>query len=371
MNGTLPQNLEAEQALLGTLMGNSDTIALIAGVVRPEHLAEPVHARIMDAICKAHEAGRTVSPLTLKTQFEAEATMAELGGWQYLVQLTASAVPAISAEVLARQIRELAERRRIIAGCDELAESARDTSGETDHRKVAAEHISELSDLLDGSAQRKHTFTLGEAAGVVCDRLDRMDKGEADPNAIPSGIGGLDQALGGLRRGAYIILAGRPSMGKTAVGVQLALNVAAAGHGVAYFSLEMPATSLTERCIASRLWMPNADGIAYTSISRGGLNEREGRWVRQCRDDLDALPLVIDERPALSASEIEAQARVFASRFSETEQPAWPDPCRPSSQMRCAGVLKAGGSVHASERPPCRSGKAARLPGAGLGATQP
>jgi replicative DNA helicase len=104
-------------------------------------------------------------------------------------------------------------------------------------------------------------------------------------------------------------------MGKTAVGVQLALNVATAGHGVAYFSLEMPATSLTERCIASRLWMPDADGIAYTRISRGDLNERESRWVRQCRDDLDALPLDIDERPALSAAEIEAQARVFASRF--------------------------------------------------------
>jgi replicative DNA helicase len=315
MNSNLPHNLEAEQALLGTLMASNDAIAIVAGVVRLEHFSEPVHARIMDAICKAHEAGSTASPLTLKPRFESDTTMAELGGWQYLVHLTANAVPSLSVEGLARQIRELAERRRIIAGCDDLAEAASDTSGETDHRKAAAEHISELSDLLDGSVRRKHAFTLGEAADVVCERLDRMANGEADPNAIPSGISGLDEALGGLRRGAYNILAGRPSMGKTAVGVQVALNVASAGHGVAYFSLEMPATSLTERCIASRLWMPVADSIAYTSISRGDLNDRENRWVMQCRNDLDALPLVIDERPALSASEIEAQARVFASRF--------------------------------------------------------
>jgi replicative DNA helicase len=225
------------------------------------------------------------------------------------------AAPAISAEWLARQIRELAERRRIIAGCDDLAEAVSDTSGETDHRKAAAEHISALSDMLGGSAQRKHTFTLGEAADVVWDRLDRMAKGEADPNAIPSGMAGLDEMLGGLRRGGYYILAGRPSMGKTAVGVQLALNIAEAGHGVAYFSLEMPATSLTERMIASRLWIPHADSITYTGISRGRLNEQQIRWIRQARDELDGLPLVIDERPALSASEIEAQARVFASRF--------------------------------------------------------
>jgi replicative DNA helicase len=315
MSRPLPKNLEAEQALLGTLITNNDTIALVAGVVQPEHFAEPVHARIMDAICKAHEAGSTVSPLTLKTQFDGDATMAELGGWHYLVNLTACAAPLASAEELARQIRELAERRRIIAGCDDLAEAAGDTSGETDHRKAAAGYVSELSDLLDGSVRRKYAFSLGEAADVVCVRLDGMAKGEADPNAIPSDIAGLDEALGGLRRGAYNILAGRPSMGKTAVGVQVALNVASAGHGVAYFSLEMPATSLTERMIASRLWISNADSITYTDISRGRLNEQQIRWIRQARDDLDALPMVIDERPALSASEIEAQARVFASRF--------------------------------------------------------
>ncbi len=308
-----PQNLDVEQALLGSLLVNNDTIALVRGIVSPGHFAEPLHARIYDAVCRMHDDGTDATALTLIPRFENDATMAELGGVAYLAQLSGCAVP-LNATSHARQIRELADRRTLIVEGERLAEDAADTSDNGDYRKSAAEHVSAVSDMLEGSTQRKHSFTLGEAADVVCERLDRMAAGEADPNAISTGIPVLDEVTGGLRRGNYVILAGRPSMGKTAVGVQIALNVSKAGHGVGYFSLEMPAASLTERCMANHLWMPETQ-IAYVDIANGRLDERQARWVRQARDDVQALPLRIDDRPALTAAQIEAQARVWASNY--------------------------------------------------------
>ena len=308
-----PRNLEVEQSLLGSLLVNNDTIALVRGIVNPAHFAEPLHARIYLAVCKMHDDGVDATALTVKPRFENDQTMIDLGGMLFLAGLVSCALP-VHATSYARQIRELADRRSLLAACDQLSEEAGDTADNGDYRKAAAEHVSTVSDLLEGSTQRKHSYTLGEAATVVCDRLDRMASGEPDPNAIPTGIQALDDITGGLRRGNYVILAGRPSMGKTAVGVQLALNVAKAGHGVGYFSLEMPATSLTERCIANHLWMPETQ-IAYVDIANGRLDERQGRWVRQARDDVQALPLRIDDRPALTAAQVETQSRVWASSF--------------------------------------------------------
>jgi replicative DNA helicase len=103
-------------------------------------------------------------------------------------------------------------------------------------------------------------------------------------------------------------------MGKSAIGVQVALNAARAGHGVLYSSLEMPAASLQERIYSSWLWSPDAR-IEYVDISQGIVGERELRWLKEARNDVDQLPMVIDDRAQLSPSDIEAQARVVASRL--------------------------------------------------------
>ena len=141
-----------------------------------------------------------------------------------------------------------------------------------------------------------------------------MGNGEADPNAIPTGLIQLDVAMGGLKRGTFNILAGRPSMGKSAIGVQVALNAARAGHGVLYSSLEIAAASPQERIYSSWLWSPGAR-VEYVDICQGIVGERELRWLKEARKDVDQLPMVIDDRAQLSSSDIEEQARVVASRF--------------------------------------------------------
>lgn len=148
-------------------------------------------------------------------------------------------------------------------------------------------------------------------------RVARMRAGEPDRNAISTGIAALDAQTGGMHRGEYIILGGRPSMGKTALGVQLAYNVAQNGGGVFYASLEMPVPLLTPRIVACHLWMPGTQNIEYQAVLRGHLNEQQARFVASAADEMNHWPFIIDDAPGLSAGELEARALVSKSRLEQ------------------------------------------------------
>lgn len=146
------------------------------------------------------------------------------------------------------------------------------------------------------------------------DRVKRMRAGEADPNAIKTGIAVVDKFTGGLHRGEYVILGGRPSMGKTALATQIAYNVAGQGGGVFYASLEMPMPLITPRFASCRLWAPDID-VDYQSIIRGEVDERTMRWLESAAEELKTWPLIIDDAAGLSASEIEARAQIARAKF--------------------------------------------------------
>src|SRR5918994_3307459 len=145
-------------------------------------------------------------------------------------------------------------------------------------RPAIAAHIQELQQLFDAGGDRRKSFSIGEATSDLVERVKRMRAGEADPNAITTGIASLDKFSGGLHRGEYVILGGRPSMGKTALATQIAYNVAQNGGGVFYASLEMPVPLLTPRFVSCRLWAPEIS-IDYQSIIRGDVDERTMRWL--------------------------------------------------------------------------------------------
>lgn len=307
MEMTTPQNLEAEQSLLGSLLVNNDAIALVSPIVQPEHFFEGLHARIYDAIRTMQDKGAAPSALTLRPLFDSDATMKELGGSAYLSALVSNAMP-LQAEAHARQIRDLANRRAVIANCEMLMDEAANPTADDGFKDSIASHVSELSAMVDGATTRKHTFSAVEAYDKVIAHLDRLADGKPDKDAIPTGIQSLDEITGGLRRGTFNVIGGRPGMGKSAFALQLAINACDRKHGVIMFSLEMSAQDIGERLTASRLWMPE-HSFPYACIRNNSLTEKEARWVREARGSLD-LNLRIDERGGLSAADIEAAAKV-------------------------------------------------------------
>ena len=147
----------------------------------------------------------------------------------------------------------------------------------------------------------------------------RLYEGGVDENAIQTGISSYDELTGGLHRGEYIIFAARPSMGKTALAVQVAVNVSQAGHGVLYLSLEMPHCLLMPRFLSSHIWTAGSP-VNCTSVSRGNVSEEELRRIKTAAKAIGDWPMVIDDEPALTPREVETRARLVQSRFERQGQ---------------------------------------------------
>ncbi|MBZ0262980.1 MAG: AAA family ATPase [Hyphomicrobiales bacterium] len=312
-----PVNIEVEQGLLGTLL--SDTSGTlwpqVSGLLRPEHFHEPLHARIFDAIASLASGGKVASAFTLQNAFAKDETLNELGGTGYLARLVASAAPAISLKSHAELLRDLTARRVVIEAATKLITDADTVSVGDTFRPVLASHVEAMQALFDNGATRKTTSTLGEATTAMVDRITRIRNGEIDRNAIQTGIAALDRFTGGLHRGEYLILGGRPSMGKTALAVQLAYNLAEGGGGVFYASLEMPVPLLTPRLTSCRLWTPGTAAVSYQNLIRGLVSDTEMRWVESAAKEMKSWPLVIDDAPGLSAPELEARIQVAKSKL--------------------------------------------------------
>ncbi|HUQ36674.1 MAG TPA: DnaB-like helicase C-terminal domain-containing protein [Aestuariivirga sp.] len=313
----LPSNLEVEQAVLGSLLSDNALMywPQVSGLLAPDHFAEPVHSRIFNALSTLCSAGKPATPLTLKSAFEKDETLQEIGGFVYLARLMSSAVPLLSLRPHAELLRDLSARRVVIEAATKLIEDAGTVTIDETFRPTLASHVEAMQALFDDGSTRKTTYTLAEASAAMVDRVTRIRSGEIDRNAIKTGIAALDRLTGGLHRGEYVILGGRPSMGKTALAVQLAYNIAEGGGGVFYASLEMPVPLLTPRLTSCRLWTPGAAVVSYQNLIRGLVNDMEMRWVESAAKEMKSWPLVIDDAPGLSAPELEARIQVAKSKM--------------------------------------------------------
>ena len=311
-------NLELEQAVLGALIGDtSGTLwPQISQLLKPEHFSEPLHARLFELISIRLAAGQAISMAVLRTLTADDQALNEIGGNAYIAQLVSNTAPAIALRSHAELLRDLAARRQAVDVANDLTASAITISTGETFRPALAAHIENLQQLFDDSASRKTSYAIGDAVAATASRVRRIRSGEVDRNAVKTGIPSIDSFTGGLHRGEYVVLGGRPSMGKTALAVQLAYNTAEAGGGVFYASLEMPVALITPRFVSTRLWMPNASSeLGYQRILRGQVSDRELNWIESVSEELRNWPLVIDDAPGLSPSELEARAQVTKSRF--------------------------------------------------------
>jgi replicative DNA helicase len=313
----VPNNYEAEQSILGRLLSDSDSAWPNLKQLKPEHFFEPVHARLYATISALVSKGRIASPVTISNAFDADEALAEIGGTKYLAQLVANAPTLITAKAYADLVRDLAARRAAISAAQALASEAAEIVPNETFRSAIAAHIQTMQRLFDDGSERRTSFSIGEAASALVDRVQRMRAGETDPNAIQTGIASLDKFTGGLHRGEYVILGGRPSMGKTMLATQIAYNVAERGGGVFYASLEMPVPLITPRFVSCRLWAPDIP-IDYQSMLRGEVDERMLRWLESAAQELKTWPLIIDDAAGLTAAEIEARAQIAKAKFERS-----------------------------------------------------
>jgi replicative DNA helicase len=298
-------NIEEEAALLGALLEHRTLIDPVADRVSEEDFAEPLHGRIFAAICKLHNEGKTANVITVKPLFDDDPAMQELGGASYLVKITGG-IAAIGAKDFADDIRELAEKRRLLANLTDAIIEGREPTA------TPAQLVNAVEQAIAGVTERNDAATQLSAADAVKRVLDGFNNRET---GVTSGIGPIDEGLGALLPKQLAIVAGRPSMGKSAVASSYALGAAAMGHGTLFVSLEMSAEELGER-IAADLCFDTSIQVPYSAITEKRVTPDQGRQICRAYDRLENMPLSIVDLASCTISKLNAIVRRHARRLA-------------------------------------------------------
>ena len=314
----LPHNVEAEQQLLGAIITSNEVYDRIASIVGPQHFFEPVHARIFEIAAARIQKNAVASAVTIKAFLEDDPGLRELGGPAYLVRLSGAAIGAYAARDYAQMIYDLAVRRELIALGRDISEKAARVEVETEPREQIVEAEQALYTLAEqgqtegGFQSFLHAVT--DAVRVANAAYQR----DGQLSGISTGLVDLDGKLGGLHPSDLLILAGRPSMGKTSLATNIAFAIARAyrkgtrpdgtegavgGGVVGFFSLEMSAEQLAARILSE------ASEVPSDQIRRGDMTEPEFRRFVEAAKTLEACPLFIDDTPALPISQLATRAR--------------------------------------------------------------
>ena len=314
----LPHNVEAEQQLLGAILTNNDVYDQVASVNDESHFYDPVHAQIYEVPAARIAKNALASPVTLKAFLEDDEGLKELGGPSYLVRLAGAAISSYAARDYAQMLYDLAIRRKLI----ELGRDISSKAGKVDISSEPKEQIVEAEQALyklaeAGQASQGFQSFLRAVTDAV-NVANAAYQREGGLAGISTGLVDLDKKLGGLHKSDLLILAGRPSMGKTSLATNIAFNIAKAyrkgqrpdgtegaieGGIVGFYSLEMSAEQLAARILSEAAEVPSEQ------IRRGDMNETEFRRFVEAAKSLEACPLYIDDTPALPISQLAARAR--------------------------------------------------------------
>src|SRR5271169_2554588 len=264
---TPPHNFEAEMALLGAMLANNRAYERVSEYLRAEHFADARHQRIFEACARLVERGQLANSVTLKAFFEQDRALDEIGGTKYLARLEGSAISIINANEYGRTIHDLYLRRQLIDLGGEVVNRAFDVSVDESAVQQIEEAERELYDLATTGQFEGGFVSLTDAMTQAIASAEAAFKRSSHVTGVTTGLVDLDRKLGGLHPSDLVILAGRPSMGKTALATNIAFNAAKAyreepdelgntrvaeGAKVAFFSLEMSAEQLANRILAEQ-----------------------------------------------------------------------------------------------------------------------
>lgn len=312
-----PNNLDAEQAILGAILVNNDAYYRVSDFLEASHFFEDLHRRIYDIASSLIKAGKLATPITLKTYLGDQ----DLGGVtvsQYLARLAAEATTVINAEGYGRTIYDLAIRRSLIGIGEELVNVAYDAPVEATPRDQIEEAERKLYELAETGRYDGGFQKFSDALTHAIDMAANAYRREGKLSGVATGLSDLDRMMGGLQASDLLILAGRPGMGKTALATNIAFNIAKAYEGekqpdgtmktinggiVGFFSLEMSAEQLATRIIAEQ------SGIPSYKIRRGDIREDDFYKITDAAREMQSIPFYIDQTGGISIAQLTARAR--------------------------------------------------------------
>ncbi len=311
-----PSNLEAEQALLGSILVNNDIIDEISTLINPNIFYDPAHVKIYEVIVSLNSKGMIANPITLKNFFEKDNMLSEVGGTEYLVKLTRFSSSAKQTIDYAKIVHEMYLRRELVQISDKLSSDTINANAQ----ELNAENIIEsteksLYDLAERGTFSQSFLKFNHALDQTIEMATLAMQNDQGLVGVPTGLTDLDEKLGGLHKSDLIILAGRPSMGKTALATNIAYNAAQSilkrqeKSSVAFFSLEMSSEQLSTRILSEQARIKSDD------IRRGKVTEEEiNRYIETSRNIYN-LPLYIDETPAITIATLSNRARRIKRLF--------------------------------------------------------
>ncbi len=313
----LPHNIEAEQGLLGALLVDNRALEKVSDFLKPAHFFAPAHQRIYEAIVKLVDRGQTATPVTLKSYFEQDEDLSHIGGAAYLADLAASIISVINAGDYARTIYDLHMRRELISLGEDIVNEAYTHTLERDASRTIEVAESRLFSLAETGDGRGGFVTLKESVLTAIDIAQKAYNTDGHVTGVTTGLRDLDGKLGGLHPSDLLILAARPSMGKTSLAVNIAFNAAERyadtggkeGGIVGFFSLEMSSDQLATRILAEQ------SGISGDAIRKGNIGENDFRRFVEASQKLAQVPLYIDDTPALTIGAVRTRARRLKRQF--------------------------------------------------------
>ncbi|MBL41162.1 MAG: replicative DNA helicase [Rhodospirillaceae bacterium] len=311
-----PSNIEAEQALLGAILVNNEIASLISNIIESSHFFEPIHSKIFDTINKLIDKGQLANPTTIKSFFENDETLAEIGANNYLNRLADGAITIINATDYANVIRDLSIKRSLINIGEEMVNSAFEIKPEEDSIQQIEVAEQKLYQLAEKGRNEGGFNSFSSALTKAIENAEAAKRRDGHLSGISSGFKDLDKKLGGFQSSDLIILAGRPSMGKTALATNIAYNTASLlqkdlidgkelseGTGVAFFSLEMSAEQLATRILAE------VTNIPSERLRKGNVSNDDFDNLVLSSQQLENMPFFIDDTPAINISTLRARAR--------------------------------------------------------------
>jgi len=311
-----PHDLDAEAAVLSTLLLYPESLADVEPVCTPSEFYSTANRRVAEALWALDEAGESIDVATVAHRLRDSGHLDQVGGTPYLAQLSDATPSVAHVETHARIVSDLARVRAVQAVCAQVRAEAYGELGDVSEWIAGAEKR-----LLDATESRETgdtQTTIRDGVAIEHERL-REPGGAADMLGLPTGIPGLDRILGGLLDGCQYVLAARPGVGKTALASQIvchaAPTLAESGRAAFFASLEMPREQLVQRCLAQQ------SGVSLSAIRFKRIGPEDWQPLATAMSDFEHMPLVIDDKPAQGPHQIKSALRRAMRRLPGTPAP--------------------------------------------------
>ncbi|MEL0247159.1 MAG: replicative DNA helicase [Alphaproteobacteria bacterium] len=308
-NNHLPKNIEAEQTILGSILENNELFDEITDEINEGHFHDAIHQKIYKIISNLISKGLLANPITIKNFFNSNQELTEIGGLEYLLKLTKVSTTKNQIKHYSKLLSDLYIRRQLIKISEETLEDSKNKELEISGTNILENTERKLFEIAERGEFQRSFVTFKDALKETIDMATAAYKNDQGIVGVPSGLTDLDDRLGGLHKQDLIIIAGRPSMGKTALATNIAFNAAEniqkkdKKTSVAFFSLEMSSEQLSTRILSEQ------SRIKSNDIRRGKINQEDFEKFIEASKNLENLPLHIDDTPAITISALSNRAR--------------------------------------------------------------